>query len=83
MVQDKLGGDISLVYFITLKEAMVVTRYNHLHLLTDMDYLLTVSGVYQGALEGKEHEVDRLTRELVNTHDSLESTHIVLQKSEL
>jgi hypothetical protein len=83
MVQDNLGGDLSLVDFITLKEAMVVTRSNYLHLLADRDYLLAVSGVYQGALEGKEHEVDRLTRELVNTQDSLESTQMVLQKSEL
>jgi hypothetical protein len=83
MAQDNLGGDLSLVDFITLKEAMVVTRSNYLHLLADRDYILTVSGVYQGTLEGKEHEVDRLTRELVNTQDSLESTQMVLQKSKL
>ena len=83
MAQNNLGGDLSLVDFITLKEAMVVTRSNYLHLLADRDYILTVSGMYQGTLEGKEHEVDRLTRELVNTHDSLESTHMVLQKYEL
>jgi hypothetical protein len=83
MVQDILGGDLSLVDFITLKEAMVVTRSNYLHLLADRDYLLTVSDVYQGVLEGKEHEVDRLTREMVNTQDSLESTQMILQKSEL
>jgi hypothetical protein len=74
MVQDNLGGDLSLVDFITLKEAMVVTRSNYLHLLAYSDYLLAVSGMYQGALEGKEHEVDRLTHELVNTQDSLKST---------
>jgi hypothetical protein len=78
-----LGGDLSLADFITLEEAMVVTRSNYLHLLIDRDYLLAVLVVYRGALEGKEHEVDRLTRELVNTQDSLESRHMVLQKSEL
>jgi hypothetical protein len=83
MAQDSLGGDLSLAGFISLKEAMVVTRSNYLHLLADKDYLLAVGGVYQGALEGEEHEVDRLTRELVNTQDSLESTQIVLQKFEL
>jgi hypothetical protein len=66
-----LGGDFFLVDFITLREAMVVIRSNYLHLLPDRVYLLAVSGVYWGALEGKEHEVDRLTRELVNTQDSL------------
>ena len=83
MAHDNLGGDLSLVDFITLKEAMVVTRSNYLHLLADMDYILTMSGMYQGTLEGKEHEVDRLTRELMNTQDSLESTQMVLQKCEL
>jgi hypothetical protein len=34
-------------------------------------------------LEGKEHEADGLTYELVNTRDSLESTQMVLKKSEL
>jgi hypothetical protein len=67
MAQDSLGGDLFVVDFITLKEAMVVTRSNYLHLLVDRDYLLTVGGVYQGALEGKEHEVDRPTHELLNT----------------
>jgi hypothetical protein len=54
MAQDNLGGDLSLADFITLKEAMVPTRSNYLH-------LLTVGGVYQGALKGKEHEVDKFT----------------------
>ena len=49
MAQDNLG-DISLADFISLKEAMVVTRSNYLHLLAYRDYLLAVSGVYQGAL---------------------------------
>ena len=67
MAQDNLGGDLYLADFISLKEAMVVTRSNYLHLLADNDYILAVGGVYQGVLEGKEHEVDKLTRELVNT----------------
>jgi hypothetical protein len=83
MVQEILGGYISLMDFITLKEAMVVTRCNYPHLLVDRDYLLAVGGMYHGALEGKDNEVDRLTRELVNTHNSLESTQMVLQIYEL
>ena len=83
MAQDNLGRDLSLVDFITLKEAMVVTRSNYLHLLACRDYLLAVGGVYRGTLEGKKHEVDRVTRELVNTHNSLESAQMVLQIYEL
>jgi hypothetical protein len=46
MAQDNLGGDISLADFITLKEAMVVTISNYLHLLLDMYYFITMFGVY-------------------------------------
>jgi hypothetical protein len=46
MAQDSVGVDLSVTDFITLKEAMVVTRSNYLHLLADRDYLLTVGGVY-------------------------------------
>jgi hypothetical protein len=76
-------GELSLAYFQALREALVVMKSNYLHLLSDRDHLLMLDEIYFDALKGKEEEVDKLTHGLKVTKDSLKSTQMALQESEI
>lgn len=57
-------------------------KSNYLH-LSDCDHLLNLVEIYSDALRRKEDEVDKLSHELKVSSDSLTSTQIALQESEI
>ena len=72
VAQDSLGGKFSIVYFQTLKEAVVVMRFDYHHILMDIDYLIAIGEMYHGALEEKENEVEQIREELSQiSHSSI------------
>jgi len=79
VIPNSLGGELSLVDFQTLQEALVEMKSNYLHLLSDRDHLLMLVEIYHDALEGNEQEVDKRTHELETTQESLKNTQMALQ----
>jgi hypothetical protein len=76
----KLEGELSHVDFHALKEALVVKKYNYLHLLSDRDHLPVLDDIDIDALKGKEEEVDKPTHGIKVTKDSMKSTQMALQE---
>ena len=82
MAQDSSNGGLVIDDFHTLRERVIVMRFDYQQLLMDRYYLLEVGEMYHWALRQKELEVDRLTHELVSTRGFLEGTQTTLQESE-
>ena len=64
MIDAHYDGNISIIEFHTLREAIVIMKQNYLHLLACRYYRFRWGCICYDLLRRKEPEVDELTHEL-------------------